>query len=114
MQGDCLVLIGEPVWGGRRERIEKAKALFLSWFRILGSGADIHASKDVTKGGLISAVYEICRKSGRDYEFREDIPFSLTRNLDNFLICVSGKDMPVIEKICRNSGIPCHIVGAVI
>jgi len=113
-KGDVIALVGEPIWGNRAERIEKAKTLFGAWFKILEKEVNIHASKDVTKGGLISAVYEVCEKSGRDYELSENIPFSLTRNLDNFLISLPEKECKKIEKICRESVVSFSVVGNVL
>ena len=109
--GDVIALVGAPIWGSREERIEKAKTLFCVWFKILDEKVNIHASKDVTKGGLISAVYEVCKKSGRSFELFKEIPFSLTRNLDNFLICVPDRECGKIEKICRESCVSFLVVG---
>ena len=112
--GDVIVLVGDPIWGSRSERINKAKELFKVWYAFLEKGLDIHASKDVTKGGLVSAVYEVCEKSGRDYELYPDIPFSLTRNLDNFLVCVSETTYKRMEAMCRDSGVGFYKLGRVI
>jgi len=113
-EGDVITLVGEPIWGSRMERIEKAKTLFGTWFKILETEVNIHASKDVTKGGLISAVYEVCEKSGRDYELFENIPFSLTRNLDNFLICVPMEDSKNIAAMCKDMGTGFCVVGKIL
>jgi selenophosphate synthetase-related protein len=113
-KGDVIFLLGEPIWGSQEERIEKAKTLFGAWFKILEKGVNIHASKDVTKGGLISAVYEVCEKSGRDYELSTKIPFSMTRNLDNFLVCVSDNELEKIEELCRESGAFFRAVGRIL
>jgi selenophosphate synthetase-related protein len=74
---------------------------------------NIHASKDVTKGGLISAVYEVCEKSGRTFELSDDLPFSLTRNLDNFLVCITEDDKCSIERICEDFGVSFSCAGRV-
>ena len=112
-KGDVIALIGDPIWGGRSERIMKAEALFKVWYAFLDKGLDIHASKDVTKGGLVSAVYEVCEKSGRDYELYSDIPFSLTRNLDNFLVCVPETVYKSMQVACRDSGVGFYKAGQV-
>ncbi|MFZ2455899.1 MAG: AIR synthase related protein [Candidatus Altiarchaeia archaeon] len=112
-RGDVIALVGEPVWGSRLERIEKAQRLFCTWFKILEKGINIHASKDVTKGGLISAVHEVSEKSGRSFELSEEIPFSLTRNLDNFLICVSFEDSTKIAALCRDLGADFCVAGRI-
>ncbi len=112
-KGDAIALIGDPLWGSRAERIKKAKTLFKAWYALLEQGPNIHASKDVTKGGLISAVYEVCEKSGREYELYSDIPFSLTRNLDNFLVCVPENECKRIKAVCRDSGAGFYVVGRV-
>ena len=110
-EGDMLIVLGEPIWGNQSERFEKAKKLFDCWFEILGSGAGINASKDVTKGGLIATVMEIAEKSGLDYELDREIPFHLSRNLDNFLISVDEKNAEKILKICSDHGLSAIIVG---
>ncbi|MEA3255628.1 MAG: AIR synthase related protein [Candidatus Altiarchaeota archaeon] len=112
-EGDFLVLIGEPIWGSRGERILKAKKLFEAWFRILEKGIVINAAKDVTKGGLISTIYEVCYKSGRDYSLEKEIPFSMTRNLDNFLVSVPEESYRDIVRICGESDCEVHRVGGV-
>lgn len=113
-EGDSLVLIGEPIWGTQGERILKAKRLFEAWFRILDEGIVINAAKDVTKGGLISTIYEVCDKSGRDYRLEKTIPFSMTRNLDNFLVSVSREEYERILDICKRNDCGVVEVGRVI
>lgn len=112
-KGDLLVLIGEPIWGTQEERIPKAKNLFGVWFEILEKGIKIHAAKDVTKGGLISTVYEICEKSEVDFELERETPFSMTRNLDNFLVSVSERGYEKILKICEKRNCEIHRIGNV-
>jgi uncharacterized protein len=113
-KGDVIALVGEPIWGSRLERIEKAQRLFSTWFKILEKGINIHASKDVTKGGLISAVYEVSEKSGRSFELSTEITFSLTRNLDNFLICVAFEDSENIAALCRDFDTGFCVVGRIL
>lgn len=112
--GDMIALIGDPIWGSRVDRINKAKTLFEAWYAILEEGVDIHASKDVTKGGLICAAYEICKKSGQEHELYPNIPFSLTRNLDNFLVFAQEKECKKMQAICKNIGAGFYTVGRVI
>ncbi|ODS42146.1 MAG: hypothetical protein MSIBF_02065 [Candidatus Altiarchaeales archaeon IMC4] len=109
-RGDVLALLGEPIWGGQNERIEKAKTLFSAWFAIIGAGIGIHAAKDVTKGGLICTAYEISEKSRVEFELLE-VPYSVTRNLDNFLVSVSEEEYGKIERICMAKKCPCLVVG---
>ena len=112
-KGDVLMVLGEPIWGEMDERIRKAKVLFKAWNSILEAGIVIHAAKDVTKGGLVSSVYEVCTKSKVDYSLEKNIPYSLTRNLDNFLISISEKNVSKIEKICSKNKCPAVRVGSV-
>lgn len=107
---DLLALIGEPIWGEQEERIEKAKKLFRTWYKILDSKIKIHAAKDVTKGGLISTIYEMEEKSGLEFEL-DKIPLPLTRNLDNFLISISEKEYEKISEICRKNNCSLLRVG---
>lgn len=102
-KGDIIALIGEPIWGGQEERIKKAKKLFRTWYEILDKEIEIHAAKDVTKGGLISAVYEMEKKSGLKLRIDGNITFPSTRNLDNFLISISKKEYKEISEICRKN-----------
>ncbi|ODS35865.1 MAG: hypothetical protein A7316_03135 [Candidatus Altiarchaeales archaeon WOR_SM1_86-2] len=107
-KGDKLMLIGEPIWGDQEERIEKAKRLFFTWFEILSAGVKVNASKDVTKGGLISTIYEISEKSGAEFEIRSiDAKVHLTRNLDNFLISLDAKECERVLDICKRND--CHV-----
>ena len=100
-ENDSLILIGEPIWGEQNERIQKAKIMFATWYEILHAKIKLHAAKDVTKGGLVSTLYEISTKSKKKFILEDNIPFSMTRNLDNFLVAVSKKDCEKIEKICK-------------
>ncbi|RLI90723.1 MAG: hypothetical protein DRO89_05330 [Candidatus Altiarchaeales archaeon] len=111
-EGDLLVLLGEPIWGSQEERIPKAKKLFETWFEILNK-IKIHAAKDVTKGGLISTLYEISEKSGMEFELEREIPFPMTRNLDNFLISIPETDYKILLDICRERGCEVHKIGVV-
>ncbi len=99
-KNDVLLLIGEPLWGEQNERIEKAKIMFAAWYEIINEKIKLHSAKDVTKGGLVSTLYEISEKSKRKFSLEKEIPFSMTRNLDNFLVSVAEKDYKKIEKIC--------------
>ncbi|MFC2154653.1 AIR synthase related protein [Candidatus Altiarchaeota archaeon] len=112
-KGDVILLIGEPIWGEQGERIEKAKVLFESWFEILDNGIKINSSKDVTKGGLVSVAYEMEQKSGRKFEIKKDIPFSKTRNLDNFIVTVPEKEADKIKEICGIRGCSVEKIGKV-
>ncbi len=111
-KGDFLVLMGEPIWGTQEERIPKAKKLFETWFEVLKK-VEIHAAKDVTKGGLISTLYEISEKSDIKFELEEEIPFPMTRNLDNFLTFVAEKDYKALLRICKEKGCEVHKIGFV-
>jgi len=101
-KGDVLALIGEPIWGSQNDRIKIAKKLFSTWFEILDHGIRINAAKDVTKGGLIPTLYEISTKSRVKVKLEKEIPFSMTRNLDNFLVSTDEKEIKKIEKICKS------------
>lgn len=113
--GDTLMLIGEPIWGEAEERIPRAKKLFETWFEILNSGIRINSAKDVTKGGLVSTLYEISEKSVVEFELKKErIPFPMTRNLDNFLISVPGGNYEKISEICMKNKCKILRVGKVI
>ena len=93
--GDSLILLGEPLWGEQEERIEKAKKMFAKWYALLDK-VDIHAAKDVTKGGLTETAKEIADASGCGLElFKTGI--HMTRNLDNFLLSVDSKNASKIN-----------------
>ncbi|PKP52687.1 MAG: hypothetical protein CVT90_02545, partial [Candidatus Altiarchaeales archaeon HGW-Altiarchaeales-3] len=111
---DLLVLIGEPIWGDSDERIKKAKKLFKTWFEILTDKNEIkiNAGKDVTKGGLTSCIYEISTKSGIEFKLNSDsLPYSKTRNLDNFLISVTEENYNKILDICKKNNCEINIIG---
>lgn len=98
-EGDFLVVVGEPIWGSQKQRIDKASNLFETWFDILPA-IRVNAAKDVTKGGLAATIYEICEKSGIKFKLEDSIPFPMTRNLDNFLISISPDDYSKAKRIC--------------
>ena len=111
-KGDVLLLIGEPLWGEQQERIEKAKIMFRTWFDIIKE-VKVHAAKDVTKGGLVSAIHEMEKKSRLKFKLDEDIPVSMTRNLDNFLVAVSPEDYEKIEAIAKKNGCTIYGIGSI-
>jgi len=111
-KGDTLLLIGEPLWGEQQERIEKAKIMFGTWFDIIRE-VEVHAAKDVTKGGLVSAIHEMEKKSGLKLKLDKDIPVSMTRNLDNFLVAVSPGDYEKIEAIAKKNGCAIYRIGSI-
>ncbi|MFH1722394.1 MAG: AIR synthase related protein [Candidatus Altiarchaeota archaeon] len=112
-KGDLVCVLGEPIWGEEDDRIEKAKKLFSCWFEILKNGIKINAAKDVTKGGLVSVVYEMETKSKKKILLKEKIPFSLTRNLDNFILCVEKEEFEKIKKVCEKRKIKLEEIGEV-
>ena len=112
-KGDGLILLGEPIWGSREERIKKAQLLFKTWYSLLNQKIKINAGKDVTKGGLVSAAYEIAEKSGRTYELSGKQPYSTTRNLDNFLISVPEKSISRIQETCKSAGCRFESIGKI-
>ncbi len=110
MEGDLLLLLGDPIWGSRDERMEKAQRLFSCWWEVLKK-ARINASKDVTKGGLITTVAEIASHSNLDYELN-DLSLPKYRNLDNFLIAVSRDEFPILKEIADSFSCPLLEVGS--
>lgn len=100
--GDVIALIGEPIWGEQEERIRKARRLFDSWFSILDAGVTINAAKDVTKGGLVSVVYEMAGKSGKKFRLNDDLSYPMTRNMDNFIVTLPEKAFTGIQEICSD------------
>jgi len=111
-KGDILLLIGEPLWGEQGERIEKAKIMFRTWFDILKE-VEVHAAKDVTKGGIVSTVHEMEKKSGLKFKLDKNIPISMTRNLDNFLVAVSPGDYERIEAMAEKNGCIIYNIGSI-
>jgi len=111
-KGDTLLLIGEPLWGEQKERIEKAKVMFRAWFDIIKE-VEVHAAKDVTKGGIVSTVHEMEKKSGLKFTLDDNIPVSTTRNLDNFLIAVSPDDYEKSEAIAEKNGCAIYKIGSI-
>lgn len=106
--GDLLYLIGDPLWGPRKERIDYAKKLFSDWFEIIDK-VEISAAKDVTKGGLANTAREIAVHSRLDLKLNR-LDIHMYRNLDNFLVAVSEKNSKNLEEECERLG--CTIVEA--
>jgi selenophosphate synthetase-related protein len=111
-KGDVVALIGEPIWGEREERLEKARLLFDTWYDALDS-IHFNAAKDVTKGGLVSVVYEMETKSGRKFKLNEDIPYHRTRNLDNFIVTLTEHEYTSLGKVCAKHGCTLKRIGNV-
>jgi len=112
--GDVLALVGEPIWGEMDERIGKAGKLFDCWYKILESGIKVNAAKDVTKGGLVSVVHEMQKKSGKKFNLNDELPYPRGRNLDNFFISVNEQELDKIMHACSNSGVKFARVGKVL
>ncbi len=98
-RGDTIALVGEPLWGERPERLAKAKVMFGAWYRALAK-VRFHSAKDVTKGGLVSVVYEMERKSGRRFVLERNIPFHMSRNLDNLIVTLPEAEYAKLDRIC--------------
>jgi len=110
--GDIIALMGEPIWGERDERIEKAKTLFGAWYKALEK-VEISSAKDVTKGGLAAASHEMQQKSGRRFEL-DATPHHPGRNLDNFMIILKDDQCEELERICGDAGCPLLRIGRVL
>jgi selenophosphate synthetase-related protein len=111
-KGDVVALVGEPIWGERGERLEKAKLLFETWFEAL-VGVKFNSAKDVTKGGLVSVVYEMQEKSGLTFELG-GVPYPMTRNLDNFIVTLPEFEYVSLQKVCVGHGCPLNRIGTVV
>lgn len=96
--GDVICLFGEPIWGERDERIRKANGLFNAWYDVIRK-VKINSAKDVTKGGLVSVVYEMETKSNRKFRLA-GIPYPVTRNLDNFILTLPDSEYTKLKKAC--------------
>ena len=111
-EGDYICLLGEPVWGEQDERLVKARILFDTWFTATGS-VKINSAKDVTKGGIASAVHEMEKKSGKKYNLKDKMPYPLTRNLDNFILTLPREEYKKLEEICQKTNCPIERIGEV-
>ncbi|MFH1404011.1 MAG: AIR synthase related protein [Candidatus Altiarchaeota archaeon] len=111
--GDIICLLGEPLWGGMDERLGKARKMFGAWYAALASGVKVNSAKDVTKGGLVSVVYEMSEKSGNRFTLSADLPYPMARNLDNFIITLSEYDYVSLEKICSKHDCRLFRIGTV-
>ncbi|MBD3388876.1 MAG: hypothetical protein GF416_07395 [Candidatus Altiarchaeales archaeon] len=100
VKDDVIALLGEPIWGGRGERLEKAKLLFDAWYAALDK-VRFNSAKDVTKGGLKAVVHEMQSKSGLKFEL-DDVPYPMTRNLDNFIVTLPEFEYVSLEKVCSD------------
>ncbi len=110
--GDLLILLGDPIWGSQTERILIAKKLIDTWYKII-ENVKIHAAKDVTKGGLVSTLYELSEKSSLKYQLKPKIPFPMTRNLDNFLVTLPEKEYTKLLGICKENNCSVYPIGVV-
>ncbi|MFH1056135.1 MAG: AIR synthase related protein [Candidatus Altiarchaeota archaeon] len=110
-KGDVIALVGEPLWGEQTERLEKANVLFETWFEALGK-VKFNSAKDVTKGGLVSVVYEMEAKSGRKFQLT-DVPYPMARNLDNFIVTLSELEYINLEKTCMKHKCKMTRIGVV-
>ncbi|MFH0862152.1 MAG: AIR synthase related protein [Candidatus Altiarchaeota archaeon] len=110
--GDIIALIGEPIWGERQERLILAKTMFDTWYEALKK-VKFNSAKDVTKGGLVSVVYEMEKKSGRTFVLEKGIPCHMSRNLDNIIVTLKKKEYPALERICAKHGCALAEIGNV-
>ncbi|MFH1125769.1 MAG: AIR synthase related protein [Candidatus Altiarchaeota archaeon] len=111
-KGDVVSLLGEPIWGGQGERIEKARRLFKTWYSALEK-VKINSAKDVTKGGLVSVVYEMEKKSRKKFKLKNNIQYSLTRNLDNFILTLPTEEYEKLKKISEKNKCRIEKIGVV-
>ena len=111
LAGDVIVIVGEPIWGEMEERLNKARVLFDTWFEALDR-VKFSSAKDVTKGGLVSVVYEMEKKSGRRFVL-DEVPYPRTRNLDNFLATLSEFEYVTLAGICSRNGCRLIRIGTV-
>lgn len=110
-RGDLVGLLGEPIWGDRNERIKKAITLFSTWYELLES-VTISSSKDVTKGGLHAAAYEMQHKSNTKFEIG-DLSLPLRKNLDNFIFTFSEADLKEVKRVCSLNKCEFQQIGVV-
>lgn len=113
MVGDVVCLLGEPIWGGREDRLTKVNNLFDAWFTLLKKGIEINSAKDVTKGGLVSVVYEMQSKSGRQFKLNENMPYPVTRNLDNFILTLREKEFERLKCLIKSKDCKIERIGVV-
>ncbi len=112
-EDDVIALLGEPIWGERGERLKKAKVLFDTWYDALEK-VRFNSAKDVTKGGLVSVVYEMSEKSGREFKLGENLPYPTTRNLDNFIVTLPEYEYVTLEGVCSKYGCRLCRIGRVV
>jgi len=110
--GDVIALVGEPLWGERENRLTLAKKLFDAWYDALEK-VGFNSCKDVTKGGLVSAVYEMEKKSGKRFKLDDSIPYHMTRNLDNLIATLDEFEYVKLEKVCMKHGCRLARIGRV-
>ena len=110
-EGDVIALLGPPLWGEQEERVKMAKNMFETWHEAIKK-VKIHAAKDVTKGGLVSVVYEMERKCGHRFAL-EDLKLHMTRNLDNFIATLSEYEYVSLEGVCARHKCPLTRIGRV-
>ena len=112
-KGDVIALLGEPIWGERDERIVKAETLFKTWYEALEKGVKINSSKDVTKGGIVSVVYEMEQKSGKKFKLKDKLDYPLSRNLDNFMLTLKGVEFEKLENLAGKNKCALEKIGVV-
>lgn len=111
-KGDVVVLVGEPIWGEMDERLDKAKTLFAAWYDALES-VKFTAAKDVTKGGLSAVVYEMEAKAAVKFRL-DEVPYPVSRNLDNFIATLPEFEYVNLEKACTQHGCRLAKIGEVV
>ncbi len=111
--GDVVLLVGEPIHGGFRERMERARRLFRAFPEVARRGL-VKAAKDVTKGGLVAMAALVCAKSGVGMRL-DSVPYaSITRNWDNVLAVVGEEDVGEVLEVCVERGCPVSVIGRVV
>ena len=62
----------------------------------------------------MATLYEISKKSNMKFDIEDEIPFSMTRNLDNFLIFISPEKYEDILEICKKNDLSLYEIGRVL
>jgi len=110
--GDVIAVIGEPIWGEWNDRKKKAEKMLKTWVEVIKT-IKINAAKDVTKGGLISVVYEMEKKSRTSFSLLPSVPFPLSRNMDNFILTLREEEYIKLEELCKHNSCPVWRIGEV-
>ncbi len=112
-KGDRILMLGEIVEGEIGERVYRAKVKYKTFLELIEKKVEIHAAKDISRGGWFGNLAEMMIKAKKGVRITS-IPYPrITRYMGNYLISVPRKEIKNIIEISAKHQCPVVEVGTV-